>query len=129
MLLRETQAIALGNLTERHNVIEHHKPTDPWIAFGVFCRFSLHSNDFDREIPVLFKMQVAPSARPHGSALGIQLTRLRFRDSMGLLALALKQGTIFGSWPLFMKTYSRSIEPAVTLHANDDTDAQVVTRP
>src|ERR1700692_281900 len=129
MLLRETQAIALGNLTQRHNVIEHHKPTDPGITFGVFCRFSLHPNDFDSQLAVLFEMQVAPSARSHSSALGIQLTRLSFRGSMALLAFSLKDGTVFGHGPLFVATHGRPIELAVAFHADDDTDAQVAASP
>src|SRR6266571_3074574 len=122
VLLRETQAVALGNGIERNHVIEHHKPTDPWITFRIFRRFSLDTNDFHNKVAVLFEMHVAPLARSHESPLRVLLTSLGLRSSMGLLALALKQGTIFGGRPLFAQTHGRSIEPAIALHANNDTD-------
>ena len=56
MFFREAQAIAFGNLFQRHQIIEREKPTDAGIALGVASRGALDADHAQHEISILLEM-------------------------------------------------------------------------
>ena len=129
VLLRETPTIVRSHLWKGNEVIEHHKPADPWIAFGLFGRLSLHPNDLQDQFAILLEMQVAPATRAHVPALGVLLVAHVLGWPMGFLAFALKKRTIFGAGSPFVEAHPRTVELAITFEAHQDTVAQLLASP
>src|SRR2546422_21787 len=56
MLLREASTILLSNLRQRDALIEHHKPTHPRIALGVFGCFPFDPDHREVQLTILLEV-------------------------------------------------------------------------
>jgi len=90
----EAQSIAGGDLVQGDLLIQGDKPTEAGIAFGPFGALTADSNDLDRQITILFEVQVPEAADANGTAFAVLLGANGLRLPMGLLVFSLEESPV-----------------------------------
>lgn len=122
----EAQSILDWDLVQGEILIKSDKPTEAGISFGILGALTLHPNDLDAKLAVLFEVQAPKAADADGTPFVVLLLAHSLRLPMGLLVFSLEEGSILGSWPLCVDAdSSRTVELAVAFDANDDPVSQL----